>query len=309
MKIYKRDLTASYFRQLSKLSDYNTPETYLPHNNIPCSNKNNFKPIAFYLPQFYQTYKNDKNWGEGYTEWTASTRAIPNFLNHYQPHLADSLGYYNLTMSDVIKKQVSMAKQYGIYGFCFYFYHFGDSYELRLPLDTFCNMKELNFHFCLCWANENWTRKWDGKNDNILETQKYDKASLTNVIQDACRFLNHNNYIRVNGKPLFIVYNPSEIPFLQNFADDFRNTCLENGIGEIHLSFINKTFDELPQKFGFDSVTEFPPHGMRNLKRKEITNELFHNNFYGEVFDIEDYVNSLAYTSLPYTIFRTAFPS
>lgn len=309
MKIYKRDVTPQYFNQISKLSDYEPTTTYVPYSSVPCVNRQSFKPIAFYLPQFYQTSLNDASWGEGYTEWSAVTRAVPAFFNHYQPHLPDALGYYNLTMTEVLQKQIALAKQYGIYGFCFYFYNFGDQCELRLPLEIFCKTQSLDFPFCLCWANENWTRKWDGRDGNILALQKYDKLSLTKVIEDATQYLTHRNYIKIDGKPLFIVYNPSEIPDLQGFASDFRHACSKHGIGNVHLSIVNKMFEEPPQEYGFDSVTEFPPHGMQHLKRKDITNQLFHNNFQGDVFDLEDYVNNLIYTKPSYPVFRTAFPS
>ena len=269
----------------------------------------NLKPIAFYLPQYYQTETNDLNWGEGYTEWTAVTRATPSYFNHYQPHLPDALGYYNLKMEEVIQKQINLARKYGVYGFCFYFYNFGNRIELRLPLDTFCNLDKNDFPFCLCWANENWTKRWDGKNKDVLISQQYDKLSLDNVIQDACKYMKHPNYLKIDGKPLFIVYNPAELHNISKFSDNLRFECNKVGIGDIHLSYVNKAFDESPYKFGFNSVTEFPPHGMLNLKRKNITKLLFHSGFRGEVFDIEDYVNNLQYEKTPYSVFRCAFPS
>lgn len=307
MKVFKRDLTSSYFKEF--FYGNRKSNTYVKDSDNLIYNKNNLKPIAFYLPQFYQTETNDKNWGEGYTEWTAVTRAIPSFYGHYQPHLPDSLGFYNLTLSEIFKKQTTMAKKYGVYGFCFYLYNFGDRKELRDPLECFCNIDGLNFPFCICWANENWTRGWDGNNTNILIKQRYDNMAMLNIAQDVCKYFLHKDYIKVNGKPLFIVYNPGGIQNLSEFAALIRKICFENGVGPIHLSYVNKNFDLMPQDFGFDSVTEFPPHNMPNLKHKDITKLLYHNYFNGEVFDIEDYVNNVTFEKKNYTIFRSAFPS
>ena len=309
MKIYKRDVTQSYFKNAYFKSGVNSSKNYVPADNKICTNRYNMKPIAFYLPQFYQNATNDKNWGEGYTEWDAVTRSVPIFLNHYQPQLPDQMGFYNLNYQDPFIKQIDIAKKYGIYGFCFYLYNFGDQIELRLPLDNFCNTKGLNFPFCICWANENWTRKWDGKDKEILITQKYCPTALLKIAEDFCKYFKHRNYIKINGKPLFIVYNPKEIPNLSQFAELMRSICAKNCIGDIHLSYVNKEFDFSPEKFGFDSVTEFPPHNMFGIQHKNISKILFTRNFNGKVFDLEDYIQNLVYKDSSYKIFRSAFPA
>jgi len=224
------------------------------------------KAIVFYLPQFHAIPENDMWWGKGFTEWTNTNKANPRFEGHYQPREPhDDFGYYNLTDIETIKKQALLAKQHGIYGFCFYLYWFSGKQLLEKPLDLFLEHPEIDIKFCLCWANENWTRRWDGLNDEVLICQEYTDNDPIQFIYDIKKYTDDSRYIRINKKPVIIVYNPGHIPNLQNTFQKWRDCARKIGIGEILIwtcQTVNNTAKSLNIIKAIDAEVEFPPHNI-----------------------------------------------
>ncbi len=222
------------------------------------------RTIAFYLPQYHSISENDRWWGKGFTEWTNVTRANPNFVGHYQPQLPADLGFYDLTDGKTLQAQADLARRYGVDGFMFYYYWFNGRRVLERPLEGILeDDSNFDFPFCLCWANENWTRTWDGMEKDVLLEQVYSADDDKAIIVDLMRFLENKNYIRVNGKPLVVIYRPELMPNPELTVERWRRECRERGIGEIYLCFVEnfeKAFSSVPPaKWGFDASIEFPP--------------------------------------------------
>ncbi len=220
---------------------------------------NKLKPIAFYLPQFHPIKENNEWWGEGFTEWTNVAKAKPNFIGHYQPHVPADLGFYDLRLERIQLDQFRLASEYGIYGFCYYYYWFNGKRLLELPLEIRLKLPS-SFPFCICWANENWTRRWDGGDRHILMSQDYLDGWVTRFFDDVFRIFAHKDYIRVDGNPLLIVYRAAQIPDVKNVVKTWRNLAIQKGLNGLHLVAVQ--FHDLsdPTTIDFDAVLQFPPH-------------------------------------------------
>lgn len=273
------------------------------------SSHDQLKLIAFYLPQFHSIPENDAWWGKGFTEWTNVVRATPQFEGHYQPHEPADLGYYDLRDPNVQLQQIALAKKYGVSAFCFYFYWFHGKTLLEDPVRQYLDNLNYDLPFCLCWANENWTRRWDGRNNDILIAQEHSPKDDIDFISYISKYLKDSRYIRVDGKPLLLMYRPALLPNASETANRWRAWCRNNGIGEIYL-VCTQSFEAVdPEFFGFDAATEFPPNlGTFSL----ITNTVkpINQHFQGKVLDWRAFVNnSRSYVSPPYKLFRGVCPS
>ncbi|MDB6062780.1 MAG: methyltransferase domain protein [Verrucomicrobiaceae bacterium] len=265
--------------------------------------------IAFYLPQFHPIPENDEWWGKGFTEWTNVTRAKPQFVGHYQPHIPADLGFYDLRVADVQRQQVALAKEYGLGGFCFYFYWFGGQRLLETPIKQYLDNPALDLPFCLCWANENWSRRWNGLDQDILIGQNHSAEDDEAFIEYISSYLLDPRYIRIDGKPLLLVYRPSLLPSAKETAERWRNWCRQNGLGEIYLAYTQSFETADPKNYGFDAAIEFPPN---NSAPPVVTNEveIIDEGFSGIVYDWKVFVErSRSYTAPSYTLFRSVCPS
>ena len=221
---------------------------------------NSPRAIAFHLPQFHPIPENDEWWGTGFTEWTNVAKARPAFPGHYQPHLPADLGYYDLRLPEARQAQADLARAYGISGFLYYHYWFSGKRVLHRPVDDILNSGKPDFPFCLCWANENWTRTWDGGSNQLLLGQTYSDADDEAHIRHLLPFLADSRYIRVDGRPFFMVYRTEQLPNPARTAEVWREIALREGVGEIFLARVDplaKTED--PKLIGFDAAVEFAP--------------------------------------------------
>lgn len=282
---------------------------YVPLLQVPPPESVPVKLIAFYLPQFHAIAENNAWWGEGFTEWTNVKPAQPQFVGHYQPHVPDELGYYDLLDAGVQQRQVALAKLYGIGGFCFYTYWFGGKLLLEKPVEHYLKDRSLDLPFCLCWANENWSRRWDGLESELLMTQQHSPEDDLHFIQYVAQYMRDERYIRVNGKPLLLVYRPSLLPSAKDTAKRWREWCVQNGIGEIYLAYTQSFEAVNPKKYGFDAAIEFPPNNVP-LPNMADTVQPLNERFTGKVYDWRAFVKrSRHYKKPAYPLFRSVCPA
>lgn len=228
------------------------------HANIEAKQ---IRSIAIYLPQFYPTPENDEWWGKGFTEWRNVVKASPRFRNHYQPHLPADLGFYDLRLPEIREEQARLAHQYGIYGFCYYHYWFNGRRILNRPFQDVFDSGKPDFPFMLCWANENWTRAWDGSEKSVLLKQKYSDEDDRNHIRALIPYFRDDRYIRVDGKPVFIIYKDSLFPDIAKTLDIFRDEARKEGLDLYLCKFIRQigTDNINVDEIGFDAAIEFSP--------------------------------------------------
>jgi len=254
------------------------------------------KILAYYLPQFHPTKENDMWWGKGVTEWNNVSRAMPQYVGHYQPRLPGELGYYDLRILDNMRRQVELAQMYGIYGFCFYYYWFDGKRLLDKPLDMFLEAKTIDFPFSLCWANESWTRRFDGSCGEILVKQSETVESYIAFINSVVPYMRDSRYIRMNGKPIFTIYRPSFIPECASTITAWREHCVKAGIGDIYIIGIKEhTWDVNLIELGFDAQSEFHP-GTLFKHCVDISSQInYMQDFGGIVLDYRDIVEHKKY--------------
>lgn len=245
------------------------------------------KVIAYYLPQFHPFKENNEWWGEGFTEWTNVTKAKTQYLGQQQPRLPGELGFYDLRLPEVMRQQIKLAKQYGVQGFCFHHYWFGGKRLMETPVNNFLKDKSLDINFCLCWANENWTRRWDGLENDVLIAQKHSPEDDIAFLDDIMPALKDERYIRVDGKPLLILYRAASLPDAKETGQRWREHAIKNGLPGLYLVVVKAFEVNSPKPFDFDAIVEFPPH---QIGAKDITDNvtLLNKKFAGRVYDYEE---------------------
>jgi lipopolysaccharide biosynthesis protein len=277
--------------------------------------------LAFYLPQFHPIPENDEWWGPGFTEWRNVVRARPCFRGHYQPHLPGELGFYDLRVPEVREAQAALARAHGVDGFVYYHYWFGGQRLLERPFQEVLERGEPEFPFCLCWANENWTRAWDGGEDEVLVHQRHDAEDDVRHLRALAPALADGRYVRVDGRPLLLVYRPTLVPDPRRMTDTWRAEADRLGLGELHLARVENFAAERgdPRPLGFDSAVEFqpdplvrPPTLFREPWRRPLNKYFRPNNprrldtyhDYGAMVDL-----AVAKARPPYPWYRCVMPS
>jgi lipopolysaccharide biosynthesis protein len=222
------------------------------------------RAIPFYLPQFHTIPENDRWWGPGFTEWAKVAAARPVFPGHDQPKLPAELGFYDLRMSETVAAQAALAEMAGISGFMYYHYWFAGKQLLEKPiLDRLEG--DIRLPFCLMWANENWTRRWDGRESDILMGQHYEDVPASRFIEDVMPILRDNRYMRIDGRAMLAVYRPGQIPDLPGVIESWRKRARQAGVGELFVLSVDvaKEFHGIgddPDVAGLDGRLGFPPH-------------------------------------------------
>ena len=241
-------------------------DRYSNNDSQPADNV--IRAIAFHLPQFHPIPENDKWWGRGFTEWTNVVRARPRFPGHYQPHLPADLGFYDLRLPEARAAQAELAARYGIHGFCFYHYWFNGRRILERPVNEIWRSGQPEFPFCLCWANENWTRRWDGLENDVLLEQRYSEADDLDHIRSLIPLFLDRRYIRVDDRPLFVVYRASQFPEPEKTTAIWRREAQCAGLKDLFLVRVESFLESGdPRTIGFDSSLEFQPPWSLSIPR------------------------------------------
>ena len=240
--------------------------------------KSTVKILAFYLPQFHPIPENDAWWGKGFTEWTNVVSARPRFSGHNQPHLPGDLGFYDLRLLETRIAQAELAQKYGVYGFCYYHYWFNGKLLLDAPLKSVLSSSKPDIPFCICWANENWTRAWDGLDRQVLIKQEYSCQDSLRHIEHLIPIITDMRYIRVNNKPLILIYRPDIIPNLSALLSLWRKVAQHSCPSGIYLAGVMNNFSGMTEQqyleAGFDAVIDFQPNRSDFPKPKALKSKI-----------------------------------
>jgi glycosyltransferase involved in cell wall biosynthesis len=277
---------------------------------VPAQAKRKATLLAYYLPQFHAVAENDAWWGKGFTDWTNLGRAMPRFVGHLQPRIPRDLGYYALDNPDTLRRQIEMAKGAGLGGFVFYTYWFNRHRLLEKPLEQLLGDKSLDFPFCAMWANENWTRRWDGLEREVLIAQEYLESDDAALIAHFVRMFDDPRYIRIGGRALLFIYRVTIIPDAARRIAKWRKMFSELHGEEPLLVMAQSLGDYDPEPYGLDGAVEFPPHKLsQETDRINETLDLLDPDFSAIVHDYEEIARtSLALPETGYPLIKTIVP-
>lgn len=265
------------------------------------------RALAFYLPQFHPIPENDQWWGTGFTEWTGVSTAKPQFEGHDQPRIPADLGYYNLQTPGVIEAQIELARSHGLSGFCFHHYWFGGQRLLEKPLERFLDIDH-DFGFCLCWANEPWSRRWDGSEQELLMPQPHSLEEDIAFFNDVLPYLKDRRYIRIDDKPVILVYRVGLLSNPVRAFERWRQIAEEHGLPGLYICMAETFGASDPYAHGCDSSVEFPPHKVQaaNLASTPGAVAGLNTEFTGNIYDYAQVVaHELCAADPEYPRFKT----
>lgn len=221
---------------------------------MPSDQQRAARLLAYYLPQFHPIPENDAWWGKGFTEWSNVVQARPLFKGHHQPSLPSELGFYDLRVPETRLAQADLARSHGIEGFCYWHYWFGGKRLLERPLREVVRSGKPDFPFCLAWANQSWSGVWHGAPDRVLMEQTYpgpedDEAHFTALLD----VFGDRRYLAVDGRPIFIVFRPQELPDARRFTDCWRELAEKSGLRGIYFIAVSWSREWDSRKGGFDA--------------------------------------------------------
>lgn len=268
------------------------------------------KVLAYYLPQFHAFAENDRFWGKGFTEWRNVARGLPRLKGHVQPRIPRDLGNYSLENPDTLLRQIDMARVAGLFGFCFYYYWFDGRRVMARPTEQILNDPDIDFPFCLMWANENWTRTWDGMDNEVLLEQTYDPDHDESLIDDLARHFKDPRYVRIGDRPLFFIYRPDRIPDAAVTITKWRH-LFEKRYGLVPIIMMAQGFGNTdPETFGLDGAIEFPPHKLcEGLMRDARPADLLDREYTGNVIQYDEMIaRSVSEPSPNFPLIRTTTP-
>jgi glycosyltransferase involved in cell wall biosynthesis len=267
------------------------------------------KILAFYLPQFHAIPENDAWWGKGFTDWTNLLRAVPRFAGHLQPRAPRDLGFYNLADPATLRRQADMARRAGLHGFVFYHYWFNGQRLLDQPITQLFADPSIDLPFCVMWANENFTRRWDGLERNILLSQEYRENDDANLIAGFTELFEDSRYIRIAGRPLLMLYRAALIPDAANRIRKWRALFAAAGHDPV-IIMAQSIGDHDPTPYGLDGAIEFPPHKISDeigTINDRLT--LFDPEFAAAVYDYTELAAASAAAPDPdFPLIKTAAP-
>jgi glycosyltransferase involved in cell wall biosynthesis len=264
--------------------------------------RSDIRNFAYYLPQFHEIQENNKWWGQGFTEWTNVKKSTPLFDDHYQPHVPLNDDYYDLSDPSVMQRQADLARLFGIDAFVMYYYWFDGQKLLDKPFNHLLNDSELDFPYMICWANESWTRRWDGKSSEVLIEQKYEGTFAENFIADVSKHFYSPNYQTIDGRPVLLVYRPEDIPNLIRVTSEWRKHVKALGFDDIYLIAVQSFALINANEFGFDASANFAPN---NMGLKLLKNE----NFAGKSYEYEELIGFDQSKKYSYPVFSCVTPS
>lgn len=226
------------------------------------------KILSIYLPQFHRIPENDAWWGEGFTEWTNVKRGKPLYSGHYQPREPLNNDYYDLSDLAVLERHSRMARKAGIYGFCFYHYYFKGKKLLEKPIENYRDNSKEKFPYCLIWANQSWTRTWyrANKGNKVLINQDYgNKDDWEKQFYYLLDFFRDDRYIKIDGKPVYIIYLPQDIPLRRQMFSLWRKLAVQNGFKGLYLIAMDTWAKNDPKENLYDAFMNFEPlHSFKN---------------------------------------------